>query len=108
MTDCPAPPLIVDQPEEDLDNNVFQEIVELFWSAKHKLQIIFASHNANLVINGDADLMAWCTYRTIGDQSGSKIGGEGAMDVPAIRKAVTDVMEGGEAAFNLRRQKYSF
>ncbi|MBZ9823210.1 TrlF family AAA-like ATPase [Mesorhizobium sp. CA4] len=103
-----GPPLIVDQPEEDLDNNVIQEIVELIWSAKHKRQIIFASHNANLVVNGDADLVVWCTYRTIGDQSGGKVGGEGAIDVPAIRKAVTDVMEGGEAAFNLRRQKYGF
>ncbi len=103
-----GPPLIVDQPEEDLDNNVIQEIVELIWSAKHKRQIIFASHNANLVVNGDADLVVWCSYRTIGDQSGGRIAGEGAIDVPVIRKAITDVMEGGEAAFNLRRQKYGF
>ncbi|MER9858472.1 MULTISPECIES: TrlF family AAA-like ATPase [unclassified Mesorhizobium] len=103
-----GPPLIVDQPEEDLDNNVIQEIVELIWSAKHKRQVIFASHNANLVVNGDADLVIWCSYRTIGDQSGGKIAGEGAIDMPIIRRAITDVMEGGEAAFNLRRQKYGF
>lgn len=103
-----GPPLIVDQPEEDLDNNVIQEIVELTWAAKHRRQVIFASHNANLVVNGDADLVVWCSYRTVGDQSGGKIAGEGAIDVPVIRRAITDVMEGGEAAFNLRRQKYGF
>lgn len=103
-----GPPLIIDQPEEDLDNNVIQEVVELIWAAKHKRQIIFASHNANLVVNGDADLLAWCSYRTIGDQSGGKIAGEGAIDIPEVRNAITDIMEGGEAAFNLRRQKYGF
>ena len=65
----PGPPLIIDQPEEDLDNPVMLEIVEWIWEAKQKRQIVFASHNANLVVNGDAELVAWCTYRTTGDQS---------------------------------------
>lgn len=56
----PGPPLLIDQPEEDLDNPVMQEIVEQLWSAKQKRQIIFVSHNANLVVNGDAELVAWC------------------------------------------------
>jgi type III restriction enzyme len=55
-----------------------QEIVEHLWSAKQKRQIIFASHNANLVVNGDAELVAWCDHRKAGDQSGGKIAGEGA------------------------------
>lgn len=57
---------------------------------------------------GDADLVAWCSYRTAGDQSGGKIEGEGAIDVPAVKTAITEIMEGGEAAFKLRRQKYGF
>ena len=104
----PGPPLLIDQPEEDLDNPVMQEIVEQIWSAKQKRQIIFVSHNANLVVNGDAELVAWCDYRKAGDQSGGKIAGEGAIDVPEVREAIKRIMEGGEAAFNLRREKYGF
>ena len=103
-----GPPLLIDQPEEDLDNPVMQEIVEQLWSAKQKRQIIFVSHNANLVVNGDAELVVWCEYRKAGDQSGGKIAGKGAIDVPDAREAIKRIMEGGEAAFNLRREKYGF
>ena len=103
-----GPPLLIDQPEEDLDNPVMQEIVEQIWSAKRRRQIIFVSHNANLVVNGDAELVAWCEYRKAGDQSGGKIAGEGAIDIPSVRDAIKGIMEGGEAAFNLRREKYGF
>ena len=103
-----GPPLIIDQPEEDLDNPVMLEIVEQVWKAKQKRQLIFASHNANLVVNGDAELVAWCGYRTVGDQTGGKTFGEGAIDVPEIRDAIKNIMERGEEAFNLRREKYGF
>jgi type III restriction enzyme len=104
----PGPPLIVDQPEEDLDNPVMHEIVEQLWKSKVNRQIIFASHNANLVVNGDAELVVWCDYRKAGDQSLGKIAGEGAIDVPEVRDAIKRVMEGGEAAFKLRKEKYGF
>jgi energy-coupling factor transporter ATP-binding protein EcfA2 len=103
-----GPPLIIDQPEEDLDNPVMLEIVGQVWQAKKKRQLIFASHNANLVVNGDAELVAWCDYRTTGDQSRGTIAGEGAIDVPDVRDAIKRIMEGGEAAFNLRKEKYGF
>ena len=103
-----GPPLIIDQPEEDLDNPVMLEIVEQVWEAKKKRQLLFASHNANLVVNGDAELVAWCDYRAAGDQSRGTIAGEGAIDVPKVRDAIKAIMEGGEAAFNLRREKYGF
>jgi type III restriction enzyme len=101
-------PLIIDQPEEDLDNPVMLEIVAKIWQAKQRRQIIFASHNANLVVNGDAELVAWCSYRAIGDQSRGIIGGTGAIDMPDVREAIKKIMEGGEAAFRLRREKYGF
>jgi type III restriction enzyme len=104
----PGPPLIIDQPEEDLDNPVILEIVSQVWTAKKKRQLIFASHNANLVVNGDSELVVWCDYRTSGDQSRGTIAGEGAIDVPDVREAIKRIMEGGEAAFNLRKQKYGF
>lgn len=101
-------PLIIDQPEEDLDNPVMLEIVAKIWQAKQRRQIIFASHNANLVVNGDAELVAWCSYRAMGDQSRGIIGGTGAIDMPDVREAIKKIMEGGEAAFRLRREKYGF
>ena len=103
-----GPPLIVDQPEEDLDNPVILDIVSAVWKAKQKRQLIFASHNANLVVNGDAELVAWCDYRAAPDQSRGEVVGEGAIDVDDVREAIKRIMEGGERAFNLRKQKYGF
>ena len=104
----PGGPLIIDQPEEDLDNPIILEIVERVWEAKKNRQLLFASHNANLVVNGDAELVAWCDYRTAGDQSRGMVAGEGAIDVDKTREAIKMIMEGGEAAFNLRKAKYGF
>ncbi|MCC8977572.1 TrlF family AAA-like ATPase [Bradyrhizobium acaciae] len=103
-----GPPLIIDQPEEDLDNPVVLEVVEQIWRAKRERQIIIASHNANLVVNGDAELVAWCDYRVVGEQSGGKISATGAIDIPEICEAIKRVMEGGENAFKLRKDKYGF
>lgn len=103
-----GPPLIIDQPEEDLDNPVMLEIVKQLWNAKKLRQIVFASHNANLVVNGDAELVAWFGYRTTADQSRGTIKGVGAIDVPEVREAIKQIMEGGEDAFRLRHEKYGF
>jgi type III restriction enzyme len=100
--------LVIDQPEEDLDNPVMQEIVSQIWKAKQNRQLIFASHNANLVVNGDTELVVWCDYRVAGDQSRGQIAGRGAIDVAEARDAIKRIMEGGEAAFNLRKAKYGF
>jgi chromosome segregation protein len=103
-----GPPLVIDQPEDDLDNQVILKIVEEIWAAKKNRQIIFSSHNANVVVNGDADLVVCCDYRTTSDQSGGKIKFEGAIDVPEIRSEITQVMEGGKTAFLMRQDKYGF
>ena len=103
-----GPPLIIDQPEEDLDNPVIFEIVRQLWEAKQRRQIIFSSHNANIVVNGDADLVVCCANRKAGDQTGGIIKCQGAIDVPAINLEITAVMEGGKEAFRLRKEKYGF
>lgn len=103
-----GPPLIIDQPEDDLDNKIMEEIVHEIWVAKARRQLIFSSHNANLVVNGDAELVVCCDYRVAGDQSGGKVKLEGAIDVPDINAEITAVMEGGREAFALRRAKYGF
>ena len=84
------------------------EIVEQLWEEKRLRQIVFASHNANLVVNGDAELVTWFGYRAAGDESRGTIKGEGAIDVPNAREAIKRIMEGGESAFRLRREKYGF
>lgn len=101
-------PLIIDQPEDDLDSDTVQQIVTKIWASKSGRQLIFSSHNANLVVNGDADLVLVCAYVKSGDQSAGHIKLEGAIDVAAVRNEITAVMEGGERAFRLRKEKYGF
>ncbi len=101
-------PLIIDQPEDDLDSDTVQEIVAKIWESKSGRQLIFSSHNANLVVNGDADLVLVCAYVNAGDQSAGHIMEQGAIDVAAVRDQITAVMEGGEKAFRLRKEKYGF
>lgn len=103
-----GPPLIIDQPEDDLDNEVIVEVIQQIWNAKRRRQLIFASHNANLVVNGDAELVVHCDYRVRGEQSRGEIKTQGAIDLPSLRKAIVDVMDGGEKAFKLRADKYGF
>jgi type III restriction enzyme len=103
-----GPPLIIDQPEDDLDNQVISTVVEQIWKAKPRRQLIFSSHNANLVVNGDAELVICCAYRITGDQSTGFIKCQGAIDIQEVREEITRVMEGGTQAFNLRREKYGF
>jgi chromosome segregation protein len=101
-------PLIIDQPEDDLDSDTVQAIVTKIWASKSDRQLIFSSHNANLVVNGDADLVLVCAYVNAGDQSAGHIKEQGAIDVAAVRDQITSVMEGGEKAFRLRKEKYGF
>jgi len=101
-------PLIIDQPEDDLNKELTQEIVEQVWKAKQSRQIIFASHDANLVVNGDAELIIFCDYASADDRTRGTIKAQGAIDVCDIREAITKVMEGGKKAFQLRQQKYGF
>jgi len=101
-------PLIVDQPEDDIDSKMIPEIVEQIWKAKSRRQLIFASHSANFVVNGDAELVICCDYVRVGDQTGGKIKAEGAIDNFAIKDEITAVTEGGKQAFKLRMEKYGF
>lgn len=103
-----GPPLIIDQPEDDVDSKMVKDIVEQIWKAKSKRQLIFASHNANFVVNGDAELVACCDYVKAGDQTGGRIKAMGAIDKEEIREEITTVTEGGRQAFKLRMVKYGF
>jgi len=103
-----GPPLVIDQPEDDLNMKIINDIVETLWQAKTHRQVVFTSHNANLVVNGDSELVICCDYRTSATESGGQIKLAGAIDVPQINHEIAEVMEGGVAAFKLRHQKYGF
>nr|WP_306266885.1 AAA family ATPase [Pararhizobium sp. IMCC3301] len=100
-------PLIIDQPEENLDpKSIFDELVSLFIAAKAKRQVIMVTHNANLVINTDADQIIVAT-------SGPHSPGElppityqsGGLEDAVMRKHVCDILEGGEEAFKERARR---
>jgi len=107
LDDSDDRPLIIDQPEENLDpKSVFDELVALFIAAKAKRQVIMVTHNANLVINTDADQII------VAEAGPHPSGGlppisyvAGGLENASIRKAVCDILEGGEAAFRERARR---
>lgn len=99
-------PLIIDQPEDDLDNKVIHQITENIVAAKHKRQLIFSSHNANIAVNGDAELIL--TFDHNSDKSAGEIVASGSIDKSEIKVHVKDIMEGGAIAFEMRKTKYGF
>lgn len=99
-------PLIIDQPEDDLDNKVIHQITENIIAAKHKRQLIFSSHNANIAVNGDAELIL--TFDHNSTKSSGEIISSGSIDKEEIKIQVKEIMEGGIKAFDLRKTKYDF
>jgi energy-coupling factor transporter ATP-binding protein EcfA2 len=107
LDDSDDRPLIIDQPEESLDpKSVFDELVALFVGAKAKRQVIMVTHNANLVINTDADqiLVAEVGPHPSGGLPPISYVASG-LENAEIRKAVCDILEGGEAAFRERARR---
>lgn len=105
--------LIIDQPEEDLDNKVIMKIVGLVQKTKCTRHLIFATHNPNFVVNGDADKVVSLTPSmavAAGAETVPRVSVEmdGAIETPLVRSAITETMEGGQAAFELRSRKYLF
>lgn len=100
-------PLIIDQPEENLDpKSVFDELVSLFVAAKSKRQVIIVTHNANLVINTDADQIIVADARHSADgELPLFVYVAGGLEDGHIRKAVCDILEGGEKAFKERARR---
>lgn len=100
-------PLIIDQPEDNLDNAFIAErIVRELRTAKQKRQFLFATHNANIPVFGDAEwigvLEADSGQASIRDQH------IGSIDKPELQVAVENILEGGKNAFETRRLKYGF
>ncbi len=92
---------VIDQPEDNLDNNfIMTELVPLIRQAKKSRQILMSTHNANLVVNADADQVVVARL-DLGKPYLS-----GSIENPEINKCIREVLEGGEEAFRQRERKY--
>jgi cell division protein FtsB len=122
-------PILIDQPEDDLDNrSIFDELVKFVKIKKIDRQIISVTHNANIVLGGDAELIIIANqdgknaknkkyrfeYRggsiendlPVFDEKGNL--DSGILNEKGIQKHICEILEGGEQAFDLRKSKYHF
>jgi len=113
-------PLVVDTPEEGLDNEgIYSLVVPMLREKKETRQILVVTHNANIPVNADAELIV---ALEAGPAEGEGVAGHikalraeghspeaiGALDRHEVRKAVVDIMEGSQDAFSRRRAKYGY
>ena len=96
--------LIIDQPEDDLDNQtIYDEVIKQMVSLKGRMQFIFATHNANIPVLGDSETVSAFSY----EDSKTQIAiNAGTIDSPQIHEAIVGIMEGGHDAFNKRNEIY--
>jgi ABC-type cobalamin/Fe3+-siderophores transport system ATPase subunit len=95
--------LIIDQPEDDLDNQtIYDEVIKALKKLKGNMQFIFATHNANIPVLGDSEKVIACSY----DDRQMKVD-DGTIDNHRTQRHIVDIMEGGDEAFSRRKNIYS-
>lgn len=88
-------PVLIDQPEDELDSEfLYKELVPLFRSAKRQRQLIIVTHNANIPVNADAELV----YALKAEGGRGVCLSQGGLDRSDVTRAVLDIMEGSEEA----------
>nr|VFK31183.1 MAG: hypothetical protein BECKMB1821G_GA0114241_10792 [Candidatus Kentron sp. MB]VFK34657.1 MAG: hypothetical protein BECKMB1821I_GA0114274_10792 [Candidatus Kentron sp. MB]VFK76818.1 MAG: hypothetical protein BECKMB1821H_GA0114242_10772 [Candidatus Kentron sp. MB] len=93
---------IIDQPEDDLDNQtIYNDVIKLIRQIKPEAQFLFATHNANFPVLGDAEQIIACAYADDSVQVES-----GSIDCHDLQRKIVDIMEGGEEAFRQRNRRY--
>lgn len=96
------PIVVIDQPEDNLDNQfIMNELVPLIRDIKKSRQIIIATHNANLVVNTDAEQVI---VADLGKEPPYTLG---SIENPDVNKQICDILEGGKTAFEKRQAKYA-
>ncbi|EDV1735430.1 histidinol-phosphatase [Salmonella enterica subsp. enterica] len=94
--------VIIDQPEDDLDNQtIYDDVIKIIRAMKPRTQFIFATHNANIPVLGDAENVCACEY-----SDGKIQAAGGGVDAPLVQQHIISVMEGGREAFERRREVY--
>lgn len=104
-------PLVVDQPEDDLDNRFITEgVVPIMRQEKRRRQFVFSTHNANIPVLGDAELILGLAASGEAKEGHARIAEEhmGSIDSRPVRELVEEILEGGKDAFEMRRSKYGF
>jgi hypothetical protein len=97
-------PLIIDQPEDDLDNAfIFSSIVTTLRAIKGRSQVILVTHNANIAVLGDSELI----LPTFRENDCGKAKGRGSIDTSATTQCLMDILEGGADAFERRKEIYT-
>lgn len=121
-------PILIDQPEDDLDNrSIYYDLVQFIRNKKEERQIIIVTHNANVVLGADAEEVIIANQRGKGtensiarfeyrsgaiendeipkDESGNSL--PGILNKSGIQTQICDILEGGKTAFQLRQNKYT-
>lgn len=95
--------IFIDQPEDDLDNKViYDEVITAIIKMKPNIQFVFATHNANIPVLGDAERVLVVEFQD------TKIDvSQGNIDLDDTHKQIVDIMEGGKEAFNKRQLIYT-
>lgn len=95
--------IIIDQPEDDLDNQtIYNEVIKEILELKNDTQFIFATHNANIPVLGDCEQVIICSY----DEEKIQVE-PGSIDKHLIQEKIVNIMEGGSEAFEKRREIYN-
>ncbi len=98
-------PVLIDQPEDELDSEfLYKELVPMLRAAKRQRQLIIVTHNANIPVNADAELV----YALQAKGGRGTCLSQGGLDRPDVARAVLNIMEGSEEAFRRRQEKYHF
>lgn len=101
-------PLLIDQPEDNLDNkSVYEQLVEEFKRIKQKRQLLIATHNPNLVVNTDAEQIIVAEYCKK-EKTGYISYTAGSIEDKEIREKICRILEGGKDAFISREKRYDF
>ena len=96
-------PLLVDQPEDNLDNSfIYETVVDSIRKVKCQRQLIFVTHNPNIPVLGDAEKV----FVLESDGRSGRKANEGTVD--QCRTEIVTLLEGGEEAFKQRRERYAY
>lgn len=116
-------PILIDQPEDDLDNrSIFNELIPFLKEKKKNRQIITVTHNANIVLGADAELVIVANqngshaqknqhrfeYRGGSIEDNTLVNNSGTLNSKGIQQHICEILEGGEQAFAMRQSKYNF
>lgn len=96
-------PLLIDQPEDDLDNRyIYEEVVSVLADVCHRRQVIVATHNANIPILGDAEMLVALDA----EAERGRVLAYGGLEDAEVAEWARRILEGGEEAFDARHRRY--